>query len=211
MKVVSRGVEIISEQNGKEIMERIEKCGRVCYQSFDRISEGSSENLVRMLIKSGHHSVLEHAGLTMMFTMERSLTHELVRHRIASFSEMSQRYVGFSKDRFGAEVKFIKPSNIKTLNDSYDTWHAACEDSEEYYMKLIEIGEKPEEARSVLNNSVASQIAVTANLREWRHIFNLRCDGPAHPDIRLIMKDALAEAYGILPVVFEDLATKYLK
>ena len=201
--------EILTPLDGAGIMKNIEAIGRVCYKSEALIKDGSAEKLVKKLIDSKHESVLEHAYMTVKFICDRGVSHELVRHRIASFTQESTRYCNYSKDRFGNELTFILPPWVGDGNGATAAtdwaWHAAMGYAEDAYLALIAAGWKPEQARDVLPVSVKTEIVVTANLREWRTIFTQRAAKTAHPQMRELMVPLLAELKSAVPVMFDDI------
>jgi thymidylate synthase (FAD) len=188
----------------------IESAGRTCYKSENRITPKSSEKFVNMITERGHHSVIEHASATVKFITNRGVTHELVRHRLCAFSQESTRYVNYG----GSEMQFIKPvwwkdPNIEALTIkeeiAQDLWKSSMEHAELCYTKLLQAGWRPEQAREVLPNSLKTEIIVTANLREWRHIFTLRTSKAAHPQMRALMISCLAKFKAIIPVLFDSI------
>ena len=188
----------------------IEKIGRVCYHSEDKIKPGSSDIFIQKLIERGHESVLEHSLVTVQFTVDRGISHELVRHRLASFTQESTRYCDYTnEDKYPDGVIFVRPSYLKKDSWMECIWQAGCADCERDYQLMINNGAKPEEARALLNNSVATTIVVSANFREWRHILDLRCAKGAHPQIRAVMLPLLKELHEEVPVVFDDIYEKY--
>ena len=205
MKIIAPYHEIISKIDGAEMLRYIELCGRVCYKSEDRITDGSAEKFVGMILKSGHESVLEHEKITVRFVCDRGVTHEIVRHRIASYSQESTRYCNYSKDKFGGEITFIRPCFWAEDDEKFALWKETMQSIEDSYVKLISLGAKPEEARSILPNSVKTEIMVTMNLREWRHFFKLRTAERAHPQIREVAIPLLNELKGLVPVIFDDI------
>lgn len=205
MKIIAPYHEIISKIDGAEMLRNIELCGRVCYKSEDRITDGSAEKFVGMILKSGHESVLEHEKITVRFVCDRGVTHEIVRHRIASYSQESTRYCNYSKDKFGGEITFIRPCFWAEDDEKFALWKETMQSIEDSYVKLISLGAKPEEARSILPNSVKTEIMVTMNLREWRHFFKLRTAERAHPQIREVAIPLLNELKGFVPVIFDDI------
>ncbi len=207
MKEIRPSFEIMDDIDGAKILQKLERCGRVCYKSEDKITEGSAEKFIGMILKSGHESVLEHEKLTVKFICDRGVTHEIVRHRIASYSQESTRYCNYSKDKFGNELTFIRPCFWADDSDEYAVWKQAMEDIEKTYVKLISLGAKPEEARSILPNSLKTEIVCTMNLREWRHFFRLRTAERAHPQIREISVALLDELKKRIPVIFDDINT----
>lgn len=205
MKIIAPYHEIISKIDGAEMLRNIELCGRVCYKSEDRITDGSAEKFVGMILRSGHESVLEHEKITVRFVCDRGVTHEIVRHRIASYSQESTRYCNYSKDKFGGEITFIRPCFWAEDDEKFALWKETMQSIEGSYAKLISLGAKPEEARSILPNSVKTEIMVTMNLREWRHFFKLRTAERAHPQIREVAIPLLNELKGLVPVIFDDI------
>ena len=198
MKIINASYHIETPIDGAEILERIEKAGRTCYKSEDRITEESAENFVRMLIERGHESVLEHESITVRFVCDRGVSHEIVRHRLASYSQESQRYV-----RYNGDIEFINPRmpNAK----AYEAWQELCERAEETYKELLSYGVQPQQARSVLPNSTKAEVVMTANLRVWRHFLKLRTASAAHPQMRELTVPLLKELQAWIPVVFDDI------
>lgn len=207
MKEIRPSFEIMDDIDGAKILQKLERCGRVCYKSEDKITEDSAEKFIGMILKSGHESVLEHEKLTVKFICDRGVTHEIVRHRIASYSQESTRYCNYSKDKFGNELTFIRPCFWDDDSEEYAVWKQAMEEIEKTYVKLISLGAKPEEARSILPNSLKTEIVCTMNLREWRHFFRLRTAERAHPQIREISVALLDELKKRIPVIFDDINT----
>lgn len=205
MKIIAPSHEILSEIDGAKMLRNIELCGRVCYKSEDRITDGSAEKFVGMILRSGHESVLEHEKITVRFICDRGVTHEIVRHRIASYSQESTRYCNYSKDKFGSEITFIRPFFWSEDEEKYAVWKSTMQEIENAYVKLISLGAKPEEARSILPNSVKTELVVTMNLREWRHFFRLRTSERAHPQMREVALPLLNELKELVPVIFDDI------
>lgn len=209
MKIIDPGYEILTpiSEGGMDELKMLEKIARVCYKSESHITEDgeSAKKLITALIRSGHEAMLEHGIISVKFTVDRGVSHEIVRHRMASFAQESTRYCNYSGDKFGNELTFIRPSFFNGPNkmSEYLRWLNDMEYSEINYMHLIELGAKPEEARSVLPNSLKTEIVVTANYREWRHIFALRTSPKAHPQIREVMIPLMQELREKIPVVFE--------
>lgn len=208
MKILPPSHEILYMPDGDDILKNIEIAGRTCYKSEDKITTDSAAKFVRMILKSGHHSVIEHASITVRFICDRGVTHELVRHRLAAYSQESTRYANYSKDKFGSEISVIKPCFWDEDSEEYKAWGAAMEAAEKAYLRLIDMGARPEQARSVLPNSLKTEIVMTANIREWRHVFSLRCAKSAHPQIRELLTPLLLELGEKLPVLFGDMATR---
>lgn len=231
MKLVKSSVEILNKpEDPKQPMKLLEEIARVCYKSENKITEdgSSAEALLRRIIKFGHEAMIEHYSLSVKFICSRGISHEIVRHRIASFAQESQRYCNYSIDKFDNELTFVVPkwakavldcdtTNIASLiNNSEITpavkvWLTSCQQDEDAYLYLVNQCElTAQEAREVLPNSAKTEIVKTSNLREWRHFLDLRCDKAAHPDMQILAKDLLKQMYELLPVIFEDLYNKYI-
>lgn len=192
----------------RAIYRHIEKAARVCYKSETSMTDESSEKIIKNLILHGHEAMLEHAYLTVKFIVDRGVSHELVRHRLASFAQESTRYCNYSKDKFGNEITFIKPTYIKEESPSYRYWRHTMRRCETTYFAMLNDGLKPEEARCVLPNSLKTEVVVTANMREWRHILKLRAAGTTgkpHPQMLEVMVPLLNELRLKLPVLFGDI------
>jgi len=205
MKIIKASYKIESEINGMEILKQIEKVGRTCYKSEDKITDDSAIKFVTSLISRGHEAMIEHNSLSVRFTCDRGVSHELVRHRLASFGQESTRYCNYSGDKFGNEITVIEPSFWGKGTFGYDRWKEACLNSEKSYFELLDYGATPKEARTVLPNSLKTEIVVTMNLREWRHFFKLRTENVAHPQMREVTIPLLAELKTLIPVVFDDI------
>lgn len=209
MRVVYPSHEILLMPDAEYVPKFIELAGRTCYKSEDKITPHSARKFVAGLVNSGHHSVIEHVSISVRFICDRGVSHELVRHRLASYSQESTRYANYSNNRFGGEITVIKPLFWPEDSSQYAEWLTAMELAEKAYMKLLKIGTSPEQARSVLPNSLKTEVVMSCNIREWRHVLNLRCSKAAHPQIRQIMLPLLKELYEKLPDFFEDLYEKY--
>lgn len=199
MRIVKPSVSIESNISYNEALRIVENATRVCYKSEDKIKEGSAEKLIKGVIKAKHFGCIEHVSLTVKFICDRACSHQLVRHRLMSFNQKSQRYC--KEDN----LEVIKPEGLKNTA----IWLESCRQAENAYAELIRRGEKPEVARGVLPNSTATEIYATANLREWRHFFELRCDKTAQKDIRMLALELLCQMFEKYPVFFEDLVDKY--
>lgn len=256
MKFIDPSFDILTDisDGGIKELKHIERCGRVSYRSEDKITEDgeSAKKFVGMLIRNGHESVLEHGSLTVEFTVDRAIANELVRHRLASFTQESTRYCNYSKDKFGGDVTYILPYYLKrgyavykdllskNEDEDYDSpieelfhvyeddmseenrnafwkfydYFIAAERCSDGYLNSIKSGKStPEEARWMLPLGLATKIVVTANYREWRHIFKMRCEKHAHPEMRRIMCSLWIVLNCKIPVVFDDireLVTDYL-
>ena len=204
MRIIPPSFEILAMPDGAEILRLIEAAGRTCYKSEDRVTPFSAREFVRRIIASGHHSVIEHVSASVRLVCDRGVTHELVRHRLASFSQESTRYCNYAQGRFGGEITVIRPYFWREDGARYEVWKRAMEFAENSYMALIEAGASAQEARSVLPNSLKTEIVITANMREWRHIFELRTAPAAHPQMREIMLPLLAEFKRRVPVIFDS-------
>ena len=209
MKIIKPSVEFITPVDGDVILKRLETCGRVCYKSEDRIDDDSAEKFIGNIVKSGHESVLEHCSFTVKFTVDRGISHEIVRHRIASFSQESTRYCNYSGDKFGNEITVIEPCYLVPDTKAYERWEDACSDAEDAYFDLLEWGCSPQEARAVLPNSLKTEVVMTANIREWRHFLKLRCSRRAHPQMREVAHALLILCYEKMPVLFGDIYNEY--
>lgn len=194
-------------------LELIELAGRTCYKSEDRITNESAPHFAKMVVNRGHHSVIEHASATVKFVIDRGVSHELVRHRLCAFSQESTRYCNYGK---AGQVTFVIPpwldiapcelgmNEWSTRGEALETWLQAMRRAESAYLELLSQGWSPQQARSVLPNSLKTEIVVTANLREWRHIFDLRCSKAAHPQMQEIMIPLRAAMRKRIPVIFDD-------
>lgn len=238
MKIVRAGYEILRPNplDGIAELKHLELCARTAYKSEDRITEDgeSAKKFVKRLIDSGHESTLEHGGMTVKFVVDRGVSHEIVRHRLASYTQESTRYCNYSKDKFENEITVIKPCFFKDypdpeiddepdslggfpiINIPYETmvtddcqrylaWFYACDYAEEQYIYMLHLGASPQEARSVLPNSLKTEVIMTANWREWRHFLKLRSASDAHPQIREVAIPLLKELQEKIPVLFDDI------
>ena len=204
MRIINPSFNFVYEPNAEQMLDTIEKAYRICYQSEPK---GNRNSFITNKIKIGHESPLEHANISVVIETNRGVTHEIVRHRIASYSQESTRYCNYSKDKFGNELTFIRPCFWDDDSEEYAVWKQAMEEIEKTYVKLISLGAKPEEARSILPNSLKTEIVCTMNLREWRHFFRLRTAERAHPQIREISVALLDELKKRIPVIFDDINT----
>ena len=205
MRVIRPYVELLEEMDGAAVLQRLERIGRVCYKSEGRIAPGTAEKFIANILKRGHESVIEHEKATLRMVCDRGVTHELVRHRLASYSQESTRYCNYSQDKFGSELTFIRPLFWEEDSEAYGIWREAMQRIEADYMRLLEGGASPQEARSILPNSLKTEIVVTMDLREWRHFFRLRTAPQAHPQMREVALMALELLHSKLPVVFDDI------
>lgn len=205
MKAIKPYTKIYGDIDGQEILKKIEACGRVCYKSEGRIEEGSAEKFVANIIKRGHEAVLEHASLTIKFVVDRGVSHEIVRHRIASYCQESTRYCNYSKDDFGNEITFIIPHYLEPETEGWRVWEDAMKSCEDAYFKMLNFGSTPQEARAVLPNSLKTELIMTANIREWRSFFKLRTASASHPQMTEVTRPLLEDLKTLIPVVFDDI------
>lgn len=205
MRIIKPSFEILDEINGEVILKKIEKIGRVCYKSEDKITDDSARKFVSKILKSGHESVIEHEKVSVRIICDRGVTHEIVRHRIASYSQESTRYCNYNNEKFGNELTLIKPLFWEEDSKEYKLWLETMQTIEDTYNRLIEAGAEPQQARSILPNSLKTEIVVTMNLREWRHFFKLRTAKRAHPQMREVACALLEEFKKRIPVIFDDI------
>lgn len=217
MKIIKPGFHIITPIDGVAILKTLEEVGRTCYKSEDKITDNSCGKFVKGIIDRGHEAVIEHYNITVKLTNDRGVSHEEVRHRVASYAQESTRYCNYNKDKFGNEVTYIDLAGGMTFDSKvakldaetrmmiYDEWVDACADAERHYNRMIELGASPQIARSVLNNSTKTEICITMNLREWRHFFKLRTAPAAHPQMREVTIPLLLEFQRLIPVIFDNI------
>lgn len=208
MQAIKPYTQIYQNFDGQNILEKIEAVARTCYKSEGKIQEGSAAKLVAGLIKSGHEAMLEHASVTVKFVVDRGISHELVRHRVASFAQESTRYCNYSKDDFGSEVTFILPYFLDYGTKGFNIWKEQMKSAEKAYFDMLDFGLSPQEARCVFPNSLKTEVIMTANLREWRHFFKLRAlgtTGKPHPQMREVTIPLLKDFQELIPVVFDDI------
>ena len=205
MNIVEPSFKIVKIDNKDDILAHLELAARNCYKSEDKIQPGSAKTLLKALVKSGHHSIIEHSGATVRIVCDRGILAEITRHRLASFSVESSRYCNYNKDKFNNEITVIKPCFWKTNSLAFQIWKETMMILEARYFALLEQGANPQEARSVLPNSLKTEIVMTCNFREWRTIFQQRCSPKAHPQIRQIMIPLLKTFKTIVPVLFDDI------
>ncbi|MCI8823946.1 MAG: FAD-dependent thymidylate synthase [Lachnospiraceae bacterium] len=205
MNIIEPGFEVLDDLDGRRMLRKIEAAGRICYKSEENITDGSAEIFVRSILKNGHESVIEHEKISVRVVCDRGVSHEIVRHRIASYSQESTRYCNYSKEKFGKELTFIKPVFWEEDSKEYQLWKNLMKKTEASYNELIEMGAAPQEARSILPNSLKTEIVITMNLREWRHFFRLRTSKKAHPQMRQISRMILEYFKENIPAVFDDI------
>lgn len=234
MRLMQPAFKILDANN---VLSNIERGGRICYKSEDKMGPGSDVALVEKLMNFKHESVLEHGVITIQFIMDRGVSHEQVRHRHTSPSQESTRYCNYSKDKFANEISVINPfffsptaevqqidvpgieddglgtlvtvPGIVMLLNEFDVWFIACLYAEWAYNTLTkDFGRSAQEARSVLPNSLKTEIQITANVREWRHILALRTHRDAHPQIRQIMVPLAKSLAKRWPCLFDEYANE---
>ena len=207
VKVIQQSYEILTDlSDSTKILKDIERVGRVCYKSESNITQDSYIKFCKMLRDRGHEAMIEHSQLSVKFIVNRAIANEIVRHRLFSFAQASTRYINYSKDKFGNEIKVIEPEELLPSNSSvYQFWYNSCKNAEDAYMALLYDNVKPEIARDVLPLSTATEIVVTGNIREWRHFFRLRCCSNAHPQLVSISRKLLNDLKSKIPVIFDDI------
>jgi thymidylate synthase (FAD) len=216
MKIIKQSWEFMAYPDGEAILKLLEAAGRVCYKTEGKIGDGTAAEFIRKRIKTGHESVIEHANVSVRIISDRGVTHELVRHRLASYSQESTRYCNYSKDSFDNEIAVILPVWLYDVYDEgatqdeaerrgYFAWLNAMWDAQEYYMQLLKLGWSPQEARDVLPNGLKTEIIMTCNIREWRHFFKMRTSPAAHPQMKALAAAMLSGFKEAIPVLFEDI------
>jgi thymidylate synthase (FAD) len=202
MLIIKPSIVIEDKLDAQYIMSKIEKIGRVCYKSEDKITPDSSNKFIKNILNMGHESIIEHCSLSVRVICDRGVSHEIVRHRIASYSQESTRYCNYSTDKFNNELTFIMPCFMDEDDPKFFVWKSMMQHAEDAYKKMVELGATPEEARSILPNSLKTELVMTMNLREWRHFFKLRTSKRAHPQMREVANLILTEFQKELPVIF---------
>lgn len=184
---------------------KLERYARTCYKSEDKMKDAGNPAFLKSKLAIGHESIIEHEKATVMFIVDRGISHEIVRHRIAAYSQESTRYCRYSQNKFGNEIGVIEPYFFKERPEAYQLWLEACQGAEKNYMAMLDCGCSAQEARSVLPNSLKTELVVTYNLREWRHFFKLRGDMAAHPQMRQVAIPLLLYFRGRAPYLFDDI------
>lgn len=236
MRLIKSKVEILDRIDGDQVIADITTAARTCYKSEDVRTKEKDKALVKRLIESKHEAMLEFFDVTVKFTTSIGITREIIRHRLSSFANESTRYCNYNKDKFNSEITFIIPSYLDIPEGNYTYWDGdwvdmdkmkiqlpaddkntvsnwlfALNHAETTYQILSNKGWKAEQAREVLPMSTKSELCMKANLREWRHFFELRCSTAAHPDIRVLALDLLKQMHEKIPVIFDDLYEKFIK
>lgn len=207
MKIIEPSFEILnvkSKEDGDNLLKIIELAGRTCYKSEDKITADSSKIFAQNILKSGHESVIEHVNISVRIICDRGVSHEIVRHRMASYSQESTRYCNYCKDKFNNEISVIRPPAMEAHQAT--AWFLAMEYAEKAYFEMIKWGASAQIARSVLPNSLKTELVMTANPRSWRNFFRLRTSIKAHPQIREIAVPMLAQFKEYMPALFGDIS-----
>ena len=203
MRIVEPWI-IVEKIVGIQIMKKIEKACRTCYRSEGMVSEESYKNLLKNCLNKGHESVLEHEKITVRIYSDIGTYKDLTRHRFASFSVESTRYCSYNKDKYGNEIAVVNPVYMED-KEVFETWKKAIEDMEKAYMKMKELGASTDMCREVLPHSTAAEYTMTANIREWKHILELRTTNHVHPAIRQVLIPLLLLFKEQMPEIFGDI------
>lgn len=203
MKIIKPLIEV-EDYDGIRIMKNIERACRTCYRSEGMITDDSYKRLLTNCLNRGHESVLEHEKITVRMTCDIGVYKDLTRHRFGSFSIESTRYCNYGKDKFDNEIKFIDPCNMDE-KELFNEWYSACTEIEQRYLKMAELGATPDQMRMILPHSTAAQVTMTCNIREWRHILDLRTKKMTHPAIRQILIPLLLKFKKDMPELFSDI------
>lgn len=209
MKIIKPDVILGLVADTATLFQPLQNGGPINRGDEHKITEGSAEKFVAGIIKRGHEAVLEHCSFTVKFICDRGVSHEIVRHRMASYCQESTRYCNYGKGKFGEEITVIEPCFWPEGSDLYWSWKNACLISEQCYFSLLKSGATPQEARSVLPNSLKTEVVMTANIREWRHFLKLRCSPAAHPQMREVALILLDKVHALIPVCFDDIWSEY--
>jgi len=205
VKIVAPKVEVLTPLDGDAILKHLELCARNCYKSEDKITSDSAQLMVRKLLELGHEAMIEHYNLTVKLTCDLGVYKDLTRHRHVSYAIESTRYCNYSKGKFSNELSVIKPCHIQEGTPEYRLWLETMQLIEKNYNAMAALGCKPDQLRMLLPHSVKADVVMTANLREWRHIFKLRCAPAAHPTVQEVMKMLLNKLRAEIPVIFDDI------
>lgn len=203
MKIIEPKMEV-EKFDGKAIMKRLERACRTCYRSEGSITDESYKTLLNNCITRGHESILEHEKITIRMTCDIGVYKDLTRHRIASFSVESTRYCNYGKDKFDNEIKVMRPCNIDPNSKLYEHWTTAMEQIEKEYLDMSKEGATADQLRMLLPHSTAAEVTMTANIREWKHIFNLRANNHAHPAIQQLLIPLLLLFKKEMPEIFSN-------
>lgn len=220
MKIVRQSWDFEESFDGDAMLKKIELAGRTCWKSEGLAGDfEKTKQFVKHIMSKNHMSVIEHASITVRIITDRGVTHEIVRHRLASYSQESTRYCNYSKDKFENEISVILPvwfsaddKETRVIDSGivddteYGVWKAACEASQDYYFALLRRGQTPQQARAVLPNSLKTELVMTANLREWKHFFDLRASAAAHPQMRELAQSMLEGFRKAVPIIFDEVS-----
>ena len=212
MKVIQAQIIPITPLNGLAILKRIEEIARTCYRSENKITQDgkSAEQIITALTNAGHWAMLEHATISMRYVSNVAAYKDLTRHRHGSYAVESTRFCNYSNGKFGNEIKFLDPIEIPKGSIKYQVWLNAMEQAEQNYMNLASLGARPDELSLVLPHSTAAEFCITANLREWNHIFGLRAVGHSRPCVKQIMQPTLEMFHKEIPIVFDNVYNKMI-
>ena len=201
MKIVNQTFEILTPIDSDKILRNLEKIGRISYKSENLITEDSAKKFIKKIIENKHEAVIEHENISIKVITDRGVSHEIVRHRIASYIQESTRFCNYSKQKFGNEIVYITPVDFELSCSDMEL----LEKIEQHYLTRLDEGLTPQQARYFLPNGLKTEIVITMNLREWRHFFKLRTAKVAHPQMRAMAKSILNKLNGIVAIIFEDL------
>lgn len=204
MKIIEPTIQV-EKVDYKQIMKNLERACRTCYRSEGKITEESYKTLLKNCINRGHESILEHEKVTIRMVCDIGVYKDLTRHRIASFSIESTRYCNYGKDKFNNEIKFIKPVNMEEGTELYNRWYSTCKTIEENYIEMSKLEATPDQLRMLLPHSTAAEVTMTANIREWKHIFSLRCTKHTHPAVEQLMIPLLLKFKKEMPEIFDNI------
>ena len=204
MKIIEPIIQV-EKVDYKQIMKNLERACRTCYRSEGKITEESYKTLLKNCINRGHESILEHEKITIRMVCDIGVYKDLTRHRIASFSIESTRYCNYGKDKFDNQIKFIKPVNMEEGTELYEKWYNTCKIIEENYIEMSKMEATPDQLRMLLPHSTAAEVTMTANIREWKHIFSLRCTKHTHPAVEQLMIPLLLKFKKEMPEIFDSI------
>lgn len=210
MQIVQSKIKPLTPINGPKIIKHIERCARTCYKSQDRITKDdeSARKILKTLMDNHHEAMIEHYYITMNYVSNIASYKDLTRHRPASYAIESTRYCNYSKNKFGNNIKFLDPIEIPKDSREYQLWIEAMKKIEEVYIMMAKLGCKPDQLSLLLPQSTAAEFNITANLREWKHIFELRALGHARPCIKQIMIPTLELFHQRIPIIFDSVYEK---
>ncbi len=203
MRIVEPWVKV-EDFDGIKIMKNIERACRTCYRSEGKITDDSYKNLIKNCITRGHESVLEHEKITVRLYCDIGVYKDITRHRHASFSIESTRYCSYDKDKYSNQISVMNPVYIED-KEIYDEWKTAMEEMEKHYMKMKALGATTDMCREILPHSTAAEVTMTSNIREWKHIFSLRCNNHVHPAVRQVMIPLLKYFKEEMPIIFDEI------